>query len=60
MASCQGEQLIALGTAIAFELSQHLSADDLELVAALLEVVANQLTLLSLTKPSCEKNPETI
>ena len=65
MASCQGQQLIALGTAIAFQLAQHLSADDLELVGALLEVVGDQLALLALTKPSCqlppsEQKPETM
>lgn len=60
MASCQGQQLIALGTAIAFQLAEHLSADDLELVGALLEVVGDQLALLSLTKTgeSCGPLPQ--
>lgn len=60
MASCQGQQLIALGTAIAFQLAEHLSADDLELVGALLEVVGDQLALLSLTKTgeSCGALPK--
>lgn len=57
MASCQGQQLIALGTAIAFQLAQCLSADDLELVGSLLEVVGDQLALLALTKPSSTATP---
>ena len=39
MSSCEGQQLIAVGTAIAFQISQHASVDDMVLLGSLLNVI---------------------
>lgn len=59
MDQCYGEKLITVGTAIAFKLAQNLSPDELGIIGDLLNVVGDQLGLLSGTKEaykdSCSK-----
>lgn len=45
-----GEKIITAGTAIAFQLAQECSSDDLALLGALFNVIGDQLGLLSVTK----------
>lgn len=54
--SCQacgasGEFLLTAGTALAIEMSRQLTEDEMELVAAFLTVLADQLELLVLKMP---------
>ena len=52
MDNCYGEKLIALGTSIAFKIAQCTNPDDLAILGALLNVIGDQLALLSATKGS--------
>ncbi|MCI9576190.1 MAG: hypothetical protein HFJ84_05925 [Clostridiales bacterium] len=63
MPSCEGQQLIAVGTAIAFQIAQHASTDDMVLLGSLFNVIGEQLDLLAITKEreercrlACEKS----
>lgn len=56
MNNCYGEQLITLGTSIAFKLAQDLPPDEIGILGALLTVVGDQLALLSATKEEALKN----
>ncbi len=56
MSSCEGQQLIAVGTAIAFQISQHASVDDMVLLGSLLNVIGEQLGLLAITKEREERS----
>lgn len=60
MNQCYGEQLIALGTALAFEISRKLSVDELAVIAALLNVVGDQLALLAAVKDQCQSDKPVI
>lgn len=56
MNKCYGEQLITLGTSIAFKISQDLPPDEIGILGALLTVIGDQLALLSVTKEEALKN----
>ena len=54
--SCQrggaaGEFLLTAGTALAIEISRRLSVEEVELLAAFLTVLGDQLALLALKMP---------
>lgn len=49
MNKCCGEKLIAAGTAIAFQIAQNSSADELAILGALFSVIGDELSLLSST-----------
>lgn len=53
MNQCYGEQLIALGTALAFEMSRKLSVDESVVIGALLNVIGDQLALLAAVNDAC-------
>ena len=60
--SCQsggtsGEFLLTAGTALAIEMSRQLSAEEMELLAAFLEVLGDQLALLALKMPQDAQSP---
>lgn len=60
--SCQnggtsGEFLLTAGTALAIEMSRWLSAEEMELLAAFLEVLGDQLALLALKMPQDAQSP---
>lgn len=46
--SASGEFLLTASTALAIQMSRSLTADELELVAAFLDVLSDQLALLAL------------
>lgn len=46
-----GEFLLTAGTALALEMSRRLTVEELELLSAFLEVLADQLALLALKAP---------
>lgn len=50
---CYGEQLITVGTAIAFKIAECTDSDQLGILGALLSVVGDQLSLLADTKEIC-------
>lgn len=57
--SCQnggaaGEFLLTAGTALAIEISRQLSVEEVELLAAFLTVLGDQLALLALKMPQDE------
>ncbi len=58
MNNCYGEKLITLATAIAIQISQDKTADDLAILGTLLTVIGDQVGLLSLTKQNCTENKE--
>ena len=47
MEKCEGEKMIALACAISFQLGQTQSIDDLNLLAAFLEILSDQIALLA-------------
>lgn len=49
--SAAGEFLLTAGTALAIEISRQLTAEELELLSAFLEVLGDQLALLALKMP---------
>jgi len=49
-----GEFLLTAGTALAIEISRRLTAEEMELLAAFLEVLGDQLALLALKMPQDE------
>lgn len=53
--ACQGpasgEFLLAAGTALAIQMSRTLTVEEIELLAAFLEVLGDQLSLLALKMP---------
>ncbi len=51
-----GEQLITLGTAIAFKLAQSLTPNELGILGSLFSVVGDQLGLLADAKEACDSN----
>ena len=58
MKKCHGEELITVGTTIAFSLAQNCSPDELNILGALFCVIGDQLALLSATKElasNCEE-----
>lgn len=53
-----GEQLLAVGTAIAVQVAQTTCAEDLEVLASLFNVIGEQLGLLAaakIRKESCQQ-----
>ena len=50
-AGASGEFLLTAGTALAIEMSRQLTVDEMELLAAFLEVLGDQLALLALKMP---------
>lgn len=46
-----GEFLLTAGTALAIQMSRQLTVEEMELVAAFLEVLGDQLALLALKMP---------
>ena len=46
----QGEQLLAIGTAIAVQVSQSACLEDLEVLASLFNVIGEQLGLLAASR----------
>lgn len=56
MGKCEGEKMIAMACAISFQLGQTLSTDNLNLLAAFLMVLSDQLALLAETKPRESSN----
>lgn len=53
---CYGEKLIAVGTAIAMQVAQEKSVDELAVLGDLFSMVGDQLSLLSTTKQVCCQN----
>lgn len=53
-----GEFLLTAGTALAIEMSRRLSVEEMELLAAFLTVLADQLALLALRASPCEGGAE--
>lgn len=49
MNNCYGEKLITIGGIIASEIARHNSAETIEILAALFNVIGDQLSLLSIT-----------
>ena len=47
----RGEFLLTAGTALAIEMSRRLTAEEMELLAAFLNVLGDQLGLLALNMP---------
>ncbi len=58
MNQCYGEQLIALGTALAFEISRKLTTDESAVIAALLNVIGDELALLAATNANTGCKPD--
>lgn len=56
MNPCYGEQLITLGTAIAFRIAQDKCADDLVILSALFNVIGDELGLLASFRPPCNNS----
>lgn len=54
--SGRGEFLLAAGTALAIQISRQLTAEEMELLAAFLEVLGDQLSLLALQMPEGEND----
>lgn len=52
--NCCGEKLILLGTAIAFQIANEKTADDLTVLGALFTVIGDQLSLLANTKSNTD------
>ncbi len=50
MDKCYGEKLIAIGGIIASEIARNYNLDTIEILAALFNVIGDQLSLLSITK----------
>lgn len=48
--NCYGEKLLLFGTAVAIQIGQTLSVDEMALFGSLLNVIGDQLTLLAITK----------
>lgn len=47
MNQCYGEQLIALGTALAFQISRETTVDEAAVIGALFTVIGDELSLLA-------------
>jgi hypothetical protein len=52
MNKCFGEKLAAVGTAIAIQLANGLTADKINVLSALLMVIADQLALIAAVEVS--------
>ncbi len=52
MNKCYGEKLVALGTAIAIQLANGLTADEINVLSALLVVIGDQLALVAAAEVS--------
>ena len=50
MNRCYGEKLAALGTALAIQIANGISADDANVLGALFNVIGDQLALIAATK----------
>lgn len=48
--NCYGKNLLVMATALAIEISQGMSADDLNILACFVSVLGDQLALLAATK----------
>lgn len=55
---CDCKELVLLGTAIALELSQNMTSDELTKLAGLLVVISDELALLSLCAPENQDSEE--
>lgn len=55
----RAEFLLAAGTALAIQISRSLTADEMELLSAFLEVLGDQLALLALQAPQQSNLDET-
>ena len=52
MNKCCGEKLAAIGTAIAIQIANGLSADDTNVLGALFNVIGDQLALIAAAEAS--------
>ena len=51
--NCSGENLAVLATAFALRISQGMSADEMNVLGALFEVVGDQLSLMAAARQAC-------
>lgn len=56
MDNCSGEKIITVGTAIAFSIAQKCTPEEIAVLGSLFTVIGDQLSLLSITKESSNKN----
>jgi hypothetical protein len=52
MNKCCGEKLAAIGTAVAIQIANGLSADDTNVLGALFNVIGDQLSLIAAAEAS--------
>ena len=52
MNKCCGEKLAAIGTAVAIQIANGLSADDTNILGALFNVIGDQLSLIAAAEAS--------
>jgi hypothetical protein len=55
---CDCKELVLLGTAVALEISQNMTSDELTKLAGLLVIISDELALLSLCAPEKAGNEE--
>ena len=55
---CDCKELVLLGTAIALEIGQNMTSDELTKLAGILMVVSDELALLSLCAPEKAESEE--
>ncbi len=55
---CYGEKLIAAGTAVAFQIAQERTPEELAILCDLFNVIGDELGLLAGTKASCAEQRE--
>lgn len=51
-----GEELLALGTALAINIGKSLTEDEMSLLGALFTVIGDQLSLLSIKSPNYQND----